>query len=174
LLLPEWVRPSVAQVDDLELLAWRLIFDGDEIDAQRGKGIILSVGWLCRTGSSPATMRTERPITRPMALAETFAAAALSDGGGTTERMLRDWCAQLGVQYWPPAFGVIGLDEGYAIYQTLSWMAGNLDGWEGGRTPPLEIPARLADRVTLADDARTQELVALVVDCRRRGATGWC
>jgi hypothetical protein len=105
-----------------------------------------------------------------VAYAEMWAAMALCDGGATPDRLLRAACAEGRVPYYRPNFDLIDLEEGFAIYQTLSWLLGSPDGWERGRETPLEIPVRDTAGNIAADDARSLELVALVEDTRRRAA----
>lgn len=97
-----------------------------------------------------------------------WAAMAIYDGGGTTERQLRAACESLGVAYWRPDFNTLTSEHGCGFYEALSWLTGSSDGWEGGRRCPLELPARLPDG-TPADD-RSLELVGLIEDTRRRAA----
>lgn len=166
--MPSWVRPSAIEVFDLRWLAHRRYLDAaHELDSQRGEAIAATVVWVWGDLAGPATSRPEQPVTRPVAVAEMWAAMALADGGGTRERVLRGVCAMEGVAYYRPDFDKVDLEPGMAVYQTLSWLLGSLDGWERGRRPPMEIPQR-DTAGGLAGDPRSRELADLVADTRVR------
>lgn len=168
--VPDWVWPSAVEVFDLKWLAYRRYLDAPhEIDRQRGETIAATVRWVWGPVTGPATGRPDQPVTRPVAVAEMWAAMALADGGGTRERVLRGVCAEQGMRYYPPDFGAVGLEAGMAIYQALSWLLASPDGWERGRRPPLEIPLRDAAG-SVADDPRSRELAEFVVETRGREA----
>ena len=170
--VPEWVRPAAVAVADFHWLAHRKYLLSERKHVVReAEGMTCAVTWLWGAiRSGPATARTEYPVTRPVALAETWAAAAICDGGGTTERTLRGTCETLGVAYWPPDFDRLTRDHGWGIYTALSWFTGSLDGWQGGRRAPLELPVRGNNGSVDPDDARSRELVELIGDTRRRAA----
>lgn len=167
----EWVVPSSAQVRDLDLLAYgRSVLDGHPCDVAYAEGIGAAISWVhgaIRLG--PATARPEWPLTRALVTAEMWAAMALNDGGGTSERTLRGVCMREGVRYYHPDFERATLDHGTGMYQTLGWLIANGDGWRGGRKPPLEIPLRDADG-NVADDLRSLELAAQVERIRADAA----
>ncbi|MFN2496707.1 MAG: hypothetical protein ABR608_12485 [Pseudonocardiaceae bacterium] len=164
----EWVRPSPVEVEDLQWLAHRRRVETDGIESDAAAAMVATVMWVWGRIPGPATGRLEQPVTRAVAVAEWWAAAAVSDGGATSERQRRGVCAELGVAYWSPQYDRVGLEEGYAIYQTLSWLLGTLDGWERGRRPPLTIPVRNADGDPAASDQRSRELAELIGQTRRR------
>jgi len=166
--LPAWVRPSVVEVEDLLWLAHRRHVETDGIESDAAAAMVATVMWVWGRIPGPITGRLEQPVTRAVAVAEWWAAAAASDGGATSKRQHRGVCAELGVAYWPPEYDRVGLEEGYAIYQTLSWLLGTLDGWERGRRPPLAIPVRNADGNPAASDQRSRELAELIGATRRR------
>ncbi|MBW0101637.1 hypothetical protein [Pseudonocardia sp. KRD291] len=158
-----WVVPSLAEVRDLGWLArWRHLANSHPCDAAYAEGVGAAIAWVqgsARVG--PATARSESPLTRQLVTAEMWAAMALNDGGGTSERTLRGVCAVQGVAYVRPDFERATLDHGSGIYRTLGWLIGNGDGWRGGRVPPYEIPARDAAG-NVAADPRSRELVELI------------
>lgn len=158
-LQPEWVARSLAQVQDLALLAHDQHRSHEHpSDAAHAEGISAATSWVRGAIQlGPATARAESPLTRALVTAEMWAAMAINDGGGTSERTLRGVCAMEGVRYYRPNFERLSLDHGTGIYQTLGWLIANGDGWRGGHTPPLEIPARDADG-NVADDPRSREL----------------
>ena len=164
----EWVRPSAVQVEDLQWLAHRRRVETDGIESDAAAAVVATVMWVWGRIPGPVTGRLEQPVTRAVAVAEWWAAAAASDGGATSERQRRGVCAELDVAYWPPEYDRVGLEEGYAIYQTLSWLLGTLDGWERGRRPPLPIPVRNADGSLAPDDQRSRELAEMIGQTRRR------
>lgn len=168
--VPEWVRPSAVQVYDFQWLAHRRYLDTTGHQSEAAAGMAAAVVWVRGGISGPATGRPEQPVTRAIATAELWAAMAICDGGGTPERQCRAVCAEVGVPYWPSDFDGVSLETGYGIYQTLSWLLRYLDGWEWGRYPPLELPARNADGGAPPGDQRSRELVELIEDTRRRAA----
>ena len=169
--VPDWVRPSAAEVFDLQWLAYRRYLDAEhEVDAAWGEAIAATVVWVWGSLVGPATGRPEQPVTRGVAVAEMWAAMALCDGGGTPERDLRRACEWEGVRYYPPDFRSVDAERGMAMYETLCWLTGDPPGGYGpsGR-PPMEVPRRdAAGRV--AEDLRSWELAALVDDTRARAA----
>lgn len=169
-LLPGWARPRPVEVFDLHWLALRRYQDTEGWESEAAAGIASSVTWTWGYGTGPATGRPEQPVTHRVATAEWWAAMAVADRGGTSERQRRGVCWELGVPYWAPDYDGMSLEEGYAIYQTLSWLLGTLDGWQRGRQPPLSIPARTADGSVPPDDQRSRDLVALIEDTQRRAA----
>jgi hypothetical protein len=156
-------------VADADWLAHRKYLLGDDLEVRdHGEAVSAAITWiwgLIKIG--PVTYRTDDPVTRAVAQAEMWAAAAVFDGGGTTERELRGTCASLGVHYCPPDFDRLSLEHGRGFYETLSWLTGSLDGWRQGRKPPVELPVRATDG-TVAAAARSRELIGLIEDTRRR------
>jgi len=170
--VPDWVRPSAAEVFDLQWLAYRRYLDAEhEVDAAWGEAIAATVVWVWGSLIGPATGRPEQPVTRGVAVAEMWAAMAIGDGGGTPERDLRGACEGVGVRYYPPDFCTVDPERGMAMYETLCWLLGDSPGGcsPAARRPPMEIPRReAAGRV--AEDSRSRELAALVDDTRARAA----
>lgn len=168
---PVWVVPSLAQVRDLDLIAYgRYVANGHPCDVAHAEGIGAAISWVQGAIQlGPATARAESPLTRALVTAEMWAAMAINDGGGTSERTLRGVCAMEGVRYYCPDFGRLTLDHGMGIYQTLGWLIANGDGWRGGRTPPMEIPARDADG-NVAKDPRSRELAEQIERIRSDAA----
>jgi hypothetical protein len=164
----EWVRPTAVEVEDLHWLAHRRHMDTEGWVSDAAAATAATVAWVWGGTTAPVTGRSEQPVTREVAVAEWWAAMAACDGGATPERQRRRVCTELGVPYWPPDYEAVGLEQGYAIYQTLSWLLGTLDGWERGRRPPLQIPVRDADGAAVPGDVRSLELEELVVEMRRR------
>ncbi|MHA6626256.1 hypothetical protein ACU61A_12545 [Pseudonocardia sichuanensis] len=168
--LPDWVVPTRAEAADLHWLAYRTYLDDErQHERERGEAIAMTVSWLGGGIWSPITGRPEQPVPRGVAVAEMWAAMRVCDGGGTPVSALRAACAEQGVPYYPCS-DIPTLEHGWGVYQALSWLMRNLDGWEGGRRPPMEIPIRAADGTIAADDSRSQELAALVADTRARAA----
>lgn len=123
--VPEWVRPSAAEVFDLHWLAYRRHLDAEhEVDAAGSEAIAATVVWVWGGLIGPATLRPEQPVTRGVAVAEMWAAMAIGDGGGTPERDLRRACQWEGVRYYPPDFRDVDLEAGMAMYETLCWLVG--------------------------------------------------
>lgn len=170
--VPAWVRPSAVEVCDLQWLAYRRHLDTEGWVSQAAAAVAVAatVVWVWGGIGGPVTGRPEQPVTRAVATTELWAAMAACDGGYTPERQRRAVCAAEGVAYWAPDYQRVSLEEGYAIYQTLSWLLRSPDGWEHGRRAPLDIPSRGADGSPLPGDQRSAELVALVEDTRRRAA----
>ncbi|MBW0101469.1 hypothetical protein [Pseudonocardia sp. KRD291] len=168
---PGWVVPSLAQVRDLHLLAYgRSMANDHPCDVALAEGIGTAISWVQGAIQlGPATARSESPLTRALVTAEMWAAMALNDGGGTSERTLRGVCTREGVRYYRPDFERLTLDHGTGIYQALGWLIANGDGWRGGRTPPLEIPARDEDG-NVANDRRSRELAEQIERIRADAA----
>ncbi len=107
----------------------------------------------------PVTGRPEQPVTAAVAKAECWAARAAGDGGQTPEWQLKATCAELGVAYWPPELELIDPEEGYGVYQTLSWLLRWLDGYRGGSVPPLPLQQRKLNASTTTADELDEAMV---------------
>jgi hypothetical protein len=105
----------------------------------------------------PVTGRPEQPVTAEVAKAECWAARAAGDGSRTPEWRLKATCAELGVVYWPPNLELVDPEEGYGVYQTLSWLLRWVDGYRGGCVPPLPLPQRNLDASTTTADELEEE-----------------
>jgi hypothetical protein len=150
--VPAWVVPSALELDDLYSVA------RSEYDAPRGNrpqacGIVGALMWV--TGDArvgPVTGRPEQPVTAAVATAECWAARAMGHSSETPEWQLKAACTELGVAYWPPNVELIDPEEGYGVYQTLSWLLRWLDGYRGGSVPPLPLPQRHLDGCPVTAD----------------------
>lgn len=140
------------EVDDLCALA-RSEYDAPHGNRTQACGIVGALMWVASGAMvGPVTGRPEQPVTAAVAKAECWAAKAAGDGGQTSEWRLKGACAELGVAYWPPNLELIDPEEGYGVYQTLSWLLHWLDGYRGGCVPPLPLPRRnLTGSVVTAD-----------------------
>jgi hypothetical protein len=140
--VPAWVVPSAMEVDDLYALA-RSEYAAPLGNRPQACGIVGALLWVASDAvAGPVTGRPEQPVTAAVATAECWAAKAAGDGGQTPEWRLKGACDELGVAYWPPNVELIDPEEGYGVYQTLSWLLHWLDGYRGGRVPPLPLPRR--------------------------------
>lgn len=135
----EWVRPAAAEVVEVERETLRLREAAGSGERARLDGVLAGLTWVSGEGAGPVTSRSA-PASRGEAVAEVWAAAAVADGGGTTQRDLRRVCTDQGVPYRAPDLS-LGLDYGFGAHQVLSWLSGCLDGWERGRRAPVEVPA---------------------------------
>jgi hypothetical protein len=149
--VPGWVVPTQRQVWDLYWLAFgvHLATRDEESGAQRPGGVFVTVLWVVGASGipGPITGRSERPVTKTVARAEFFAAAAAVQAAvgrvTVSDRIpLADVCAGLGVAYWPV------LEDGCVervrgVGAALAWLGAGQDGRTYGA--PLPIPARNTD-----------------------------
>jgi hypothetical protein len=134
--LPAWVVPSVTEVDKLSSLA-RSQYDAPRGNRAQACGIVGTLRWVSgQVMVGPITGRPDQPVTAAIATAECWAAKALTEGG-RSEQQLKEACAELGGTYWPPDVELVDPEEGYGVYQTLSWLLGWSEGYRGGCVPPL-------------------------------------
>lgn len=155
--IPAWVVPSALELDDLYSAA-RLEYDAPRGNRPQACGIVGALMWVMGgVVVGPVTGRPEQPVTAAVAKAECWAAKATGHGGETPEWRLEAVCAELAVAHWPPNVELIDPEEGYGVYQTLSWLLRWIDEYRGGRVPPLPLPGRNLDASTATADELTEE-----------------
>ncbi|MGH3751958.1 MAG: hypothetical protein ACRDRP_04545 [Pseudonocardiaceae bacterium] len=139
---PDWVAPSVSQIADEHWLAYSMLMT---TRLPWAAGVAAAVAWVRGGRVGPITYRDEQPVTRDLADAECWAAAAARDPFGTLP--LNTIYTQLRVT---PADPKPGLDVNYSVgaWRALRWLLGIED-----QDAPLPVPRRHDDgRVFTGDD----------------------
>ncbi len=148
----DWVSAETAYaLDDLQVLACRVLVDGEDSDWHRG--VTLTIGWL-HGGAGPVTLRDEQPVTRGLVNAERWAAIWVDTDG--PKLSLRDDCERFGVAYWEPV--VTSRLWARGAETVLAWLLANpLEQ----RRPPMPVPERNAEgAVATAEELYQRELSA--------------
>lgn len=135
--IPEWVVPSLREVDDAHWLAFQEYADRGSAAAG---GVGAALAWVRGGRAGPVTSRGERPVTEALSWAEVWAATA-AERPGRTPPPLERICADLGVAFWPPS----EVDTRWAtgVRATLRWLLG-----APGQQAPTELPVRRPDGST--------------------------
>ena len=152
---PDWVSAENAfALDDLLVLAFGLLVDGEGTDWHRG--VALTAAWVrgYPGGRGPVTLRDEQPVTRPLANAERWAAVWVDTDGPRLS--LRDDAERFGVAYWEPV--VTSRLWARGAEAVLRWLlAKPLER----RRPPMPVPERNAEgAVATAEELYERERAA--------------
>ena len=164
--VPAWVVPSALELHDLYSLA-RSEYNAPRGNRPQARGIVGALVWVMGDALvGPVTGRPEQPVTAAVAKAECWAARAAGDGSRTPEWRLKATCAELGGVCWPLNLELIDAEEGYGVYQTLSWLLRWLDGYRDGCVPPLPLPQRNLDGNTVTADEHDEEATVTLSSLR--------
>ncbi|MDQ3762168.1 MAG: hypothetical protein M3460_10900 [Actinomycetota bacterium] len=139
---PDWVVPSVSQIADEHWLAYAML--RNQRDAWAA-GVGTAISWVRSGRDAPITNRPERPVTRVLAQAESWAAEAASDptAGLPLDLIYR----QLDVTPYPPKPGR-NVKYTLGVWRALRWLLGVPD-----QAAPIPVPRRHPDgRLYTADD----------------------
>lgn len=127
---PDWVAPTWWQVGDLSCLAMHAVVEQQRPDCA---GMVAAVGWVRGAVAGPITGRDGHPITRQLAVAEMWAAAAAQPDQPAPP--LAELAVMLRVEHREP----LPVEPLYArgVWLALRWLTGT-----GDQATPLELPVR--------------------------------
>ena len=122
--------PTRWQVSDLACLASRAVAEDQSAECA---GILAGVGWVRGSIAGPITGREDDPLTREIATAELWAAAAVQPGWAMLP--YRHLCSTLRVEYHEP----LEVEPWFAhgVWLVLRWLTGT-----GDQGAPMELPVR--------------------------------
>lgn len=131
---PDWVTPPASQIADEHWLAYAML---TQHRLPWAAGVACSIAWVRGGRVGPITERTEQPVTRAVAEAESYVAMDASDpiGGMPLDLVYR----QLDVTPYPPKPDT-NVKYALGAWRSLRWLLGDPD-----QGPPIPVPRRHPD-----------------------------